>query len=165
MQRGEHVAALSITSPAFRPMGAMPARYTCDGENASPALEWTNVPAAARSLVLIVDDPDAPDPAAPTRTFVHWLLFEIAPTVDRLPDDATNQGLPEGARAGLNDWGRRGYSGPCPPVGRHRYFFRLFALDTRLADLVDPTRADVDRAMTGHVLQSAELVATYERTR
>ena len=152
-----------IQSSAFQSQGAIPRKYTCDGNDVTPPLEWTGVPAGARSLVLIVDDPDAPDPAAPKRTFVHWLLFNLPPTATGLPEGATSGSLPEGTAEGLNDAKSTGYSGPCPPVGRHRYFFRLYALDQRFDGLHEPTRGMVDEAMSGHVLETAELMGTYER--
>jgi Raf kinase inhibitor-like YbhB/YbcL family protein len=152
----------SLASPSFVQMGAIPMLHTCDGEDLAPALEWTAVPAGAKSFVLIVDDPDAPDPAAPKRTYVHWVLYDIPASARKLPEGATKAELPEGTREGLNDWKRAGYGGPCPPIGRHRYFFKLSALDTMLGDLGAATKADVERAMQGHVLETAELVGTYE---
>ena len=154
---------LSLTSSAFRPSGPIPDRHTCDGVDVSPALVWTGVPDGTRSLVLIVDDPDAPDPAAPKRTWVHWVLLDIPPSAAGLPEGVTRAALPAGTREGRNDWGRTGWGGPCPPVGRHRYFFRLYALDTTLGALHEPTRGDVDAAMSGHVIETAELMGTYAR--
>ena len=151
---------LSITSPAFPPSGPIPPVHTCDRANSAPELVWTGVPSGTRSLALIVDDPDAPDPRAPKRTFVHWLLYDIGPTVAGLPDRGTP---PPGAKPGLNDEQQRGYTGPCPPVGRHRYFFKLYALDTMLGDLGTPRKDVLERAMRGHVLAQAELIGTYER--
>jgi len=156
--------ALAITSSSFRPQGSIPARFTCDGDDVSPALEWSDVPDGARSLVLIVDDPDAPDPAAPKRTWVHWVLYDIPPAASSLAEGVDAASLPAGTREGLNDWGRTGYGGPCPPVGRHRYFFRLYALDVSLGTLDDASRGAVDRAMQGHVIATAELLGTYART-
>jgi Raf kinase inhibitor-like YbhB/YbcL family protein len=154
---------LSLASPSFAQMDAIPTLHTCDGEDLAPALAWTQVPAGTKSFVLIVDDPDAPDPAAPTRTFVHWVLYDIPAGASSLPEGATSDELPEGTREGLNDAKRIGYMGPCPPIGRHRYFFKLSALDSTLRDLGNATKADVERAMRGHVLEKAELVGTYER--
>ena len=111
--------------------------------------------------MLVVDDPDAPDPEAPQRTWVHWLLYDIPPNSSGLP--AGGLPLPTGTLEGLNDWNRTGYGGPCPPIGRHRYFFRLFALDTTLPHLAHPTRVAVEEAMRGHVLAQAELMGTYRR--
>ncbi|MDO9313112.1 MAG: YbhB/YbcL family Raf kinase inhibitor-like protein [Burkholderiaceae bacterium] len=154
---------MQLTSSAFAPLGKIPRRHTCEGEDVAPPLSWTGVPAATRSLVLIVDDPDAPDPAAPTHTWVHWIVIDIAPDTDSLPQGG--RPLPAGARSGLNDWHRLGYGGPCPPVGRHRYFFKLYALDTWLTALIRPTKSIVEHAMNGHVLAQAELVGTYQKSR
>ena len=152
---------LTIQSSAFSPNGSIPAKYTCQGNDTSPPLAWSGVPAGTQSLVLIVDDPDAPDPAAPKRVWVHWVVFNVPPTVTELGEGLKE--LPAGAKSGLNDWGRPGYGGPCPPIGRHRYFHKLYALD-RTLELERATKADVERAMQGHVLGSAELVGTYQKT-
>jgi Raf kinase inhibitor-like YbhB/YbcL family protein len=154
---------MELSSSAFDPLGAIPRRHTCEGDDVAPPLRWSGVPAEARSLVLIVDDPDAPDPAAPMRTWVHWVVVDIPPQASSLPQGG--RPLPAGARDGLNDWHRTGYGGPCPPVGRHRYFFKLYALDTWLPSLQRPTKAAVEQAIRGHVLAQAELVCTYEKTR
>jgi Raf kinase inhibitor-like YbhB/YbcL family protein len=146
---------LRLSSAAFEKNGSIPTVHTCDGENTPPSLKWSGVPAEAKTLALIVDDPDAPDPNAPTRTFVHWVVYDI-------PASATS--LDGRHRDGTNDRGERGYTGPCPPVGRHRYFFKLYALDTELGDLGDTTKADLERAMRDHVLEHAELVGTYEHS-
>ena len=154
---------MELRSSAFAPNGEIPRRHTCEGDDSAPPLQWDGVPPAARSLVLIVDDPDAPDPAAPRQTWVHWVLLDLPPDSAGLP--AGGRPLPAGARPGLNDWHRPDYGGPCPPTGRHRYFFKLYALDTTLPALQQPTKAAVERAMQGHVLASAELVGTYQKTR
>lgn len=156
--------ALAVTSPDFAHMQEMPARLTCEGEDLSPVLAWTGLPAAAQSLVLIVDDPDAPDPKAPKTTFVHWVLYNIPASVAGLPGGMTTETLPEGAREGLNDWKRTGYGGPCPPIGRHRYFFKLYALNRMLPDLDLPTKARLEAAMQHHVVERTELVGTYQKT-
>ncbi|WP_372528171.1 YbhB/YbcL family Raf kinase inhibitor-like protein [Piscinibacter sp.] len=153
---------MDLTSTAFAPHSEIPRRHTCEGDDRAPPLRWSAVPDAARSLVLIVDDPDAPDPAAPRRTWVHWVLYDLPPSAAGLPDGG--QPLPAGTREGLNDWDRCGYGGPCPPIGRHRYFFKLYALDTTLPALRQPTKAAVEQAMTGHVLAQAELVGTYRKS-
>jgi len=153
--------SLQLTSPAFAHDEEIPEAYTCDGTNVSPSLMWSGVPDDAVSLVLIVDDPDAPDPKAPTHTYVHWVVYDISPTTPGLKEAQTTP--PTGAREGLNGWKQRGYGGPCPPTGRHRYFFKLYALDTMLDDLGAPTKEDVERAMRDHVIDQAELVGTYER--
>lgn len=154
---------MELSSSTFAPRGEIPVRHTCEGEDVAPPLQWRGVPEGTASLVLIVDDPDAPDPAAPRMTWVHWVLFDIPPTAPGLPDGG--RPLPAGTREGLNDWGRRGYGGPCPPIGRHRYVFRLHALDALLPALPQPTRAAVEQAIRGHVLARAELIGTYQKLR
>jgi len=156
---------LTLTSPAFAHNGAMPVRLTCDGQDLSPELRWSGLPADTKSLALIVDDPDAPDPAAPRMTWVHWVLYNIPPTATGLAEAIAPGALPAGTRQGLNDWGRTGYGGPCPPIGRHRYFHKLYALSTVLPDLGKPTKAALEQAMKSHVLASTELVGTYQRSR
>lgn len=152
--------SLTITSPAFRHEGEIPAQYTCDGPDVAPQLEWRGAPAETRSFALIVDDPDAPDPKAPRMTYVHWVLYDIPSSATGLPRGGT---LPEAVREGTNDWHRTGYGGPCPPIGRHRYYFKLYALDTMLGDLSKPTKSRLLEAMRGHVTASAELMGTYLR--
>ncbi len=154
---------LALTSPAFAPGGEIPTLFTCEGSDVSPPLEWTGVPDGTKGLVLIVDDPDAPDPAAPKRTWVHWVLYGIPPDARSLPEGVPAGALPPGTREGLNDWKRTGYGGPCPPIGRHRYFHKLYALDVALPDLEKPTKAAVEAAMKGHVLAEATLVGTYQK--
>jgi Raf kinase inhibitor-like YbhB/YbcL family protein len=154
---------LAITSPAFAPGGEIPALFTCEGPDRSPALAWTGVPEGAKSLVLIVDDPDAPDPKAPKMTWVHWVLYNLPPTSAGLPEAVAPKDLPAGTREGTNDWKRTGYGGPCPPIGRHRYFHKLYALDTVLPDLGPATKAEVEAAMRDHLLAHAELMGTYEK--
>jgi len=159
----ETLMALALTSTAFEPGGAIPAAYTCQGKNVSVPLAWSGLPAGTRSLALIVDDPDAPDPAAPKMTWVHWVLYNIPPTATGLPEAVEPKALPAGTLEGRNDWGRTGYGGPCPPVGRHRYFFKLYALDVALPDLGQPDKARLERAMQGHVLVQQQLVGTYAK--
>ncbi|MGH8496220.1 MAG: YbhB/YbcL family Raf kinase inhibitor-like protein [Gammaproteobacteria bacterium] len=154
---------MNLTSPAFAANEALPARFTCDGKDISPPLSWSGVPENAASLALIVEDPDAPDPAAPQRTWVHWVLYDLPVDADGLPEGVTDTQLPAGTREGQNDWERTGYGGACPPVGRHRYFHKLYALDTTLEDLDEPTRAELLEAMEGHVLEEVELIGTYQR--
>ena len=156
---------LVLTSPAFSSGGEIPVEHTCEGEDRSPPLAWSGVPAAAKSLVLIVDDPDAPDPAAPRMTWVHWVLYDIPPGTAALPAGIASADLPAGTREGINDWQRSGYGGPCPPIGRHRYFHKLYALDTLLPDLGRPTKAQLEKAMHGHVLAQAVLIGTYQKKR
>lgn len=154
---------MTITSTAFAPNEPIPVRHTCEGDDLSPPVAWSGVPPGARSLVLIVDDPDAPDPAHPKMIWVHWLLYNLPPASSGLPEAVT--ALPAGTLEGLNDWKRRGYGGPCPPVGRHCYFFRLYALDNVLPDLQMPDRQRLDQAMRGHVMAAAQLVGTYRKGR
>lgn len=153
--------ALTITSAAFAQGGAIPSLYSCEGRDLSPPLAWQDVPAAAASLVLIVDDPDAPDPAAPKMTWVHWLLYNLPADCSGLPEAV--RALPAGTLEGLNDWQRTGYGGPCPPIGRHRYFHKLYALDVVLPDLRHPTKRQLEQAMQGHILAEAQLVGTYRK--
>ena len=157
--------ALTITSPAFAAGHEIPSDFTCEGADISPALDWSGAPAGTKSLALIVDDPDAPDPAAPKMTWVHWVLYNLPADSRGLPEGVDPSGLPAGSREGKNDWKRTGYGGPCPPIGRHRYFFKLFALDTVLPDLKTPTKAELEKAMQGHVLEKAELMGVYQKAR
>ena len=151
---------MQITSPAFKHQDAIPALYTCEGKDVSPPLSWQGVPEGALSLVLIVDDPDAPDPASPRMTWVHWLLSDLPASTPGLAEAV--QQLPSGTVPGVTDFKRTSYGGPCPPVGRHRYFFKLYALDKKLA-LAKPSKAAIEAAMKGHVLAHAELIGTYEK--
>jgi len=155
-------ARMQITSSSFTHQGAIPAKYTCEGPDTSPPLAWSGVPPSAKSLALIVDDPDAPDPKAPKTTWVHWVLYDVPSGTSSLAEGASRS-LPSGTRDGLNDWRRTGYGGPCPPIGRHRYFFKLYALDIVLPDLSKPSKAELLKAMEGHVVGTAELVGTYQK--
>ncbi len=157
--------SLSLTSSSFTHGGEIPSKYTCEGQDISPPLSWSEVPAGAKSLVLIVDDPDAPDPRAPRMTWVHWVLYDLPPTSNGLAEAVSSSALPAGTREGLNDWQRTGYGGPCPPIGRHRYFHKLYALDATLARIAKPTKAELEKAMEGHILAKAELIGTYEKRR
>ena len=154
---------LALTSPAFSHERPIPAAFTCEGLDRSPALQWSGVPANAQSLALIVDDPDAPDPKAPQMTYVHWVLYNIPAGAVGLPEGIEGADLPNETREGTNDWKRTGYGGPCPPIGRHRYFFKLYALDTKLPDLGAATKPQLEAVMKGHVLAEATLVGTYEK--
>jgi len=156
---GGELTNMRITSPAFAESEAIPEKYTCEGRDISPPLVFTDIPETTESLVLIVDDPDAPDPSAPKMTWVHWLLFNLPAQLKGLDEDIRK--LPEGTGTGRNDWQRNDYGGPCPPIGRHRYFFKLYALDTRLDGLKTPDKQALLQAMQGHVLEHAELVGTY----
>ena len=152
---------MQIYSSAFASGGIIPRQYTCEGEDLSPPLRWEDIPAGTQSLALIVEDPDAPEPAAPQRIWVHWVLYDIPPRVQEL--SAGVQRFPPGVREGINDWLRRGYGGPCPPIGRHRYFFRLYALDTTLPALPSPNKHNLQAAMHGHVLAEATLMGRYAK--
>jgi len=154
-----------ITSQSFAHDCMMPARHTCDGANISPQLAWTGMPSGTKSLALIVDDPDAPDPASPKMTWVHWVLYNIPASASGLAEGAAEKDLPAGTMQGVNDWHRTGYGGPCPPIGTHRYFFKLYALDIALADLKHPAKAALEKVMRGHVIEQAELIGLYRRGR
>lgn len=154
---------LNLISSAFANGASIPAIHTCDGSDLSPPLSWSGAPAATKSLALIVDDPDAPDPAAPQTTWVHWVLYNLPPNAAGLQQGVSTHALPAGTREGINDWQRTGYGGPCPPIGRHRYFFKLYALDVVLPDLVKPTKAKLEQAMQGHVIDQTELIGLYQR--
>jgi Raf kinase inhibitor-like YbhB/YbcL family protein len=154
---------LRLQSPAFAAGAEIPRRHTCQGEDLSPPLSWTEPPAGTRSFALVVDDPDAPDPRAPKKTWVHWVVVGIPPRTRTLAEGAGGGQLPAGARNGLNDFGRADWGGPCPPIGRHRYVHKLYALDVELGELASPTKAELERAMQGHVLAQAELIGTYEK--
>ncbi len=156
---------LTLASSAFAAGGAIPSAYTCEGSDRSPPLAWSGMPEGTRSLALIVDDPDAPDPAAPRMTWVHWVLYNIPPASGGLPEGVAPAALPAGTREGVNDWKRTGYGGPCPPIGRHRYFHKLYALDAPLPDLGRPTKAALEKAMQGHILAQAELIGTYRKNK
>jgi Raf kinase inhibitor-like YbhB/YbcL family protein len=160
---GGDLMSLTLTSSAFSHDGSIPARYTCTDADISPALTWSGIPTGTRSLALIVDDPDAPDPAAPKMTWVHWVLYNLPAETQGLPEDVGTDKLPQGTLEGINDWKRTGYAGPCPPIGRHRYFFKLYALDTVLPDLKEPTKKALEKAMQGHILEQAELMGTYQK--
>jgi Raf kinase inhibitor-like YbhB/YbcL family protein len=154
---------MKLTSQNFVNQGEIPKTHTCDGEDISPALTWADAPEKTKSFALIVDDPDAPDPAAPRMTWVHWILYNIPATADSLAQGVLSKDLPQGTLEGMNDWKKTGYGGPCPPIGKHRYFHKLYALDIVLPDLGFPLKAKLEKAMEGHVLSQAELVGLYQR--
>jgi Raf kinase inhibitor-like YbhB/YbcL family protein len=158
----EEQMTLRLNSPAFAAGASIPARYTCEGNDISPPLEWSGIPGGTRSLVLIVDDPDAPDPKAPKMVWVHWVVYNLPPSATSLSEGVRT--LPGDAKAGLNDWKRASYGGPCPPIGRHRYFHKLYALDIVLS-LDRPTKAKLEAAMKGHVLAEAQLIGTYQKAK
>jgi Raf kinase inhibitor-like YbhB/YbcL family protein len=155
--------SLTLTSASFHHQGDIPTKHTCEGRDLSPSLSWSGEPPGTRAFALIVDDPDAPDPKAPKMTWVHWVLYNIPAGTAELPEGVAPPALPAGTREGLNDWKRTGYGGPCPPIGRHRYFHKLYALDAVLPDIGKPNKAALERAMQGHVLAQAELIGTYEK--
>jgi Raf kinase inhibitor-like YbhB/YbcL family protein len=155
--------ALMLTSPVFASNGAIPKQFTCEGADISPPLRWSGAPQGTKSFALIIDDPDAPDPRAPKTTWVHWVVYNIPADVTGLAEGAAKSGLPAGAKQGLNDWKRADYGGPCPPIGRHRYFHKLYALDTVLPDLDHATKARLLDAIKGHVAAEADLVGTYQK--
>jgi Raf kinase inhibitor-like YbhB/YbcL family protein len=159
----ETTMSLTLSSSDFSAGGSIPVEHSCDGSDRSPSLSWSGAPAATQSFALVIDDPDAPDPAAPKMTWVHWVLYNIPPDARELGGGVHESGLPKGTRAGLNDWKRTAYGGPCPPVGRHRYFHKLYALDVVLPDLGHPTKKQLEQAMLGHILAQCELVGSYER--
>lgn len=156
---------MKISSVAFADGEAIPPTYTSEGKDISPPLMWEDVPEGAQSLALIVDDPDAPDPNAPTTVWVHWVLYNIPPDAAGLREGVHPENLPVGTKEGINDWQQTGYRGPAPPIGRHRYYHRLFALDTLIETADKPTTAQLLQAMKGHILASAELMGTYQKSR
>ncbi len=159
----DYCMPLTLISSAFSSNGSIPARYTCEGADLSPPLEWSGAPNNAKTFALIVDDPDAPDPAKPKMVYVHWVVYNIPAGTTKLAENAAQTGLPGGAKHGTNDWKKQTYGGPCPPIGRHRYFHKLYALDTALTGLSNPTKAKLEQAMKGHIVTTAELVGTYQK--
>lgn len=155
--------SLKLQSPDFNEQGPIAKTFSCDGDDISPALNWSGIPANTKTLALIVDDPDAPDPKAPKMTWVHWVLYNIPSSTTGLPQGVSADALPKGVLPGKNDWKQTGYRGPCPPIGRHRYFHKLYALDIELPDLKEPSKAVLEQAMQGHILDKAELVGTFQR--
>lgn len=153
-------AELKVTSAAFEDGQEIPRDFTCEGAGDSPPLSWAGAPAATRSFAVIVDDPDAPDPAKPERTWVHWVIASLPAATTSLPRGAA-QAMPSGAAVGQNDWGKAEWGGPCPPTGRHRYFFKVYALDTVITGA--PNKADLEKAIDGHVLAKGELIGTYQK--
>jgi Raf kinase inhibitor-like YbhB/YbcL family protein len=158
---GADMAGFSVTSTSYQDGSEVPQKFTCEGGDASPQIAWSGLPAGTKSIALIVDDPDAPDPAKPERTWVHWVVYDIPATTQSIAEGTG--AAPNGARVGKNDWNKTTWGGPCPPIGRHRYFHKIFALDVVLGDLKEPTKAQLEAAMKGHILAQAQLVATYEK--
>ena len=156
---GDEKMAIVVTSPAFKEAGMIPAKYTCDGDNISPPLNWQQVPKGAKSFALISDDPDAP-----FGTWVHWVMWNIPAEANGLPESVpAGKELPNGSKQGVNDSRRNGYSGPCPPSGTHRYYFKIYALDTMLNLSADSTKQDLFEAMKGHILAEGSLMGKYRR--
>ena len=162
--QGSTTMSFKLTSSAFSEGAGIPIVYTCEGKDTSPPLSWTGAPAGTRSFAIIVDDPDAPDPAHPKMTYVHWVAYNIPATVTELAEGAGKGAMPAGTSEGLNDWKKAEFGGPCPPIGTHRYFFKLSALDTTL-NLTKPTKSDLETAMKGHVLGTAQLMGTYHKVK
>ena len=155
----------NLYSDVFPPKTAIPARYTCEGENISPPLKWTGAPAKTKTFALIVEDPDAPDPGKPTRTVTHWVVYNIPASTTMLAETASTKKMPVGSAQGSNERGAQAYMGTCPPIGRHRYFLKLYALDTTLTGLKNPKKADLQKAMEGHVVGSAEMIGLYQKAK
>lgn len=155
----ENAATMELTSPAFLQGQPIPLPYTCQGKDLSPALAWSEPPDGTQSFALIMDDPDAPG-----GTWVHWVLFNIPATARSLPEAfPADASLPDGSLSGKNSWGRTGYGGPCPPSGTHRYFFKLYALDEPLAIQAGADKGELEKAMAGHILATAELMGTFSK--
>jgi Raf kinase inhibitor-like YbhB/YbcL family protein len=152
-----------LTSPRFQAGETIPIAYTCEGDDLPPPLHWEGEPPGTRSFALVMQDPDAPDPANPQTTWTHWVLYNLPPNIHDIPESMLPESLPAGAREALNDWKRMGYGGPCPPIGRHRYFYRIYALDTVLPDMGHATWKQLESAMKGHILAQTELIGTYEK--
>ena len=156
--------AFMLTSPSFQHGQEIPQRYTTEGDDLSPPLVWKDAPRGTKGFALIVDDPDAPDPNHPKRTFVHWILYDLPPDAAALEEGASRDTFPRGTVEGENDYNQLGWAGPSPPIGRHRYFFKLYALDTSLEGLGGgASKQDLENAMMGHILATATLVGTYEK--
>lgn len=155
--------AFQLKSPSFSHEGEIPSKYTCEGQDISPPLTWSDPPKGTAMYALIVDDPDAPDPRAPKMTWVHWVLYNIPATATGLKEAIPMKDLPAGTEEGTNDWGNSGYGGPCPPIGRHRYFFKLYALSKKVTGIRLPTKGDLEKAMEGSILAKAQLIGTYEK--
>lgn len=165
VKKGEDRMFLTLVSPSFEHQCDIPSRFTCEGADISPALQWSGIPQGTQTLALIVDDPDAPDPKNPRMTWVHWILYNIPASATELPEGLKPAHLPSGTQEGLNDWKRTGYGGPCPPIGKHRYFFKLYALDTELPVVKNITKSQLEKSMQGHILATAELIGLYKKAK
>lgn len=155
--------AFSISSSAFTNNSDIPTKYTCESDDISPELTWTNLPEGTKSLALIVDDPDAPDPNAPQMTYVHWILYNIPTNINKLKEGVAVEELPGGTLEGINDWKKTGYGGPCPPIGKHRYFHKLYALNDVLPDLNLPTKDKLLKAMERKIIAQTEIIGLYKK--
>jgi Raf kinase inhibitor-like YbhB/YbcL family protein len=157
---GDAAMEIKLTSPVFQHMGMIPAKFTCDGADVSPALKWSDPPSGTRSFALIMDDPDAPG-----RTWVHWVLYDLPAQARELPEGVPIQPkLESGALQGNNSFPKTGYGGPCPPRGpAHRYFFKFYALDAQTGLKPGATKVELEKAMKGHILAQTELVGRYKR--
>lgn len=149
---------MKIISSVFSHQGSIPSKFTCDGENINPPLEFLDIPVEAKSIVLIMDDPDVPTSIRPDGNWDHWLVWNISPDTKMIPENSSPPGI-----VGLNTGGQRAYGGPCPPDREHRYFFKLYALDVLLDFDKDPTKSEIEQAMGGHVLEKTELIGKYNR--
>jgi Raf kinase inhibitor-like YbhB/YbcL family protein len=156
---------LNLSSSAFAANGSIPTKYTCEGAGISPPLAWSGAPSSTKSFALIVEDPDAPDPAKPTRVVSHWVAYNIPATATALAENASKTGMPAGSAQGINEGNKPSYMGPCPPIGSHRYFFKLYALDTVLTGLKSPKKANLQQAVQKHVIDSTQLIGTYQKTK
>src|SRR5712692_10384724 len=156
----ENKMEIKLTSAAFKEGQPIPRQYTCDGVNVSPPLEWAGVPKTARTVAIICDDPDAP-----AGTWVHWVLYNLpAENIGLVESLPTTENLKAGGFQGQNDFGKIGYGGPCPPSGTHRYFFKIYALDSELPLKAGATKADLEKAMEGHIVSQGQLMGTYRRS-
>lgn len=161
--KGE-IVNFELKSNAFDHMGKIPSRYTCLGDDISPDLYWQNPPTKTKSFVLISDDPDAPDPKAPKMTWVHWVVYDIPATVSSIPEAVdASEVMSTGGKHGVTDFKRLGYGGPCPPIGVHRYFFKLYALDKLLDLPPGKSKSEVEKAMQGHILDQATLIGKFSK--
>lgn len=156
---------MKILSSAFQDGQEIPTKYTCEGEDISPPLSWEDVPGNTKSLALIVEDPDAPDPKAPKMVWIHWVLFNIDPKSKGIPENAMAHELPKDSQQGLTSWKKTNYGGPCPPIGRHRYYHRLYALDLVFSNVQNPTADTLRQIMRDHVIAEAVIMGTYQKSK
>jgi Raf kinase inhibitor-like YbhB/YbcL family protein len=154
-------AGFTLKSEAFKNQEDIPAQFTCEGEGISPALSWSGAPQKTKSFALIVDDPDAPDPAKPGKVFSHWVVYNIPPHTKSFAEGIKT--YPAGTQVGVNEEKKPEYIGPCPPVGKHRYFFKIYALDKTVHFIARPTQADLEKEFVGHILAQSELIGLYAK--